>query len=105
MNVDEGETEEVRSEPVQRTEREPNRNGPRPVSPRLLVAAQPNQQTEPRKQSRIPAGDDRGPRFIAPKSRVVNKRQRDVSECEHTDAGKRSHKEITRLSKTHGQSR
>src|ERR1043165_9737416 len=46
MNVDEGETKEVRSEPVQRSERESDRNGPRPIHARLLLAAQPNEQTQ-----------------------------------------------------------
>src|ERR1041385_7565259 len=56
MTVDERETKEVRSEPVQRGDREPDWNGPRPIRARLLLVAQPNQQAEPEQQCRVPAG-------------------------------------------------
>src|SRR5215216_1120218 len=42
MHVNNRETEEVRAEPVQRTQRHSYRNGPRPICSPLLFAAQPD---------------------------------------------------------------
>src|SRR5215510_6104262 len=54
VDVNERETEEVRSEPVQRAERESSRNDPLPIGAAFLFFAQPDQQTQPEKQERVP---------------------------------------------------
>src|ERR1700741_5044104 len=47
MNIDDPKTEEIGTEPVQRTQRQTQRNQPGPIGARLLFAAQPDQGAEP----------------------------------------------------------
>src|SRR5829696_1345070 len=104
MNVDDRETKKVRPEPVQRTQRQPQRNSPRPIGPRLLLGTQPDQQHQPEQKQAVPRRDNSGPRLISPPRRVIKQRQRNVSERQHAQTRKRRKKEVARLAKTNRQS-
>src|ERR1041384_3576927 len=104
MNVNDRETKKIRPEPVQRTQRQPQRDGPRPVRAWFLSTTQPDQQHQPEQEQAIPRRDNSGPCLITPRGRVIEQRQRKVSERQHTQTRERREKEVARSSEPYRQS-